>query len=63
MTTPENTPTPKIHLTFISLQVIAKGHLLLKNTPTQQTKTKGSSMHKATPNGSPVSGQGISPVK
>ena len=28
-----------------SLQVIAKGHSLLKSTPTQQTKTTGSNMH------------------
>jgi len=35
---------PYAHHPF-SLQVIAKGHLLLERTLTQQTKTTGSSMH------------------
>ena len=36
-----NTPTPESTPTHpFSLKVIAKGHLLLKSTPTQQTKIK-----------------------
>ena len=35
----------KIRPPPFSLQVIARGHLLLESTPTQQTKSIGSSMH------------------